>query len=104
MSFQFIILSVGITWLFNQCLKMLISGRPKIFFEHGGMPSSHTAFASALATAVGYVEGWTSPMFLITLGLVILILHSASKRHKPQEIGVGVLVGILGVTLFRLLL
>ena len=39
--------------------------RPKVVFETGGMPSSHSALVSALATGIGRTQGWDTPQFAI---------------------------------------
>ena len=72
--------------------------KKKAFFELGGMPSSHSAFVSALSTSVGLTEDFSSTIFLVTLGFSALIIHDAvhiRKHHKAKEVFIGVLIGII---------
>lgn len=39
----------------------------RLFNGNGGMPSSHTSFTFSLAMSVGYIEGFTSPLFAVAL-------------------------------------
>ncbi|MGC8487541.1 MAG: divergent PAP2 family protein [Clostridia bacterium] len=43
----------------------------------GGMPSSHSAMVTSLATAVGYVEGWHSALFAIVTVFALIVLYDA---------------------------
>jgi acid phosphatase family membrane protein YuiD len=95
------------------------------FFQCGGMPSSHSAVAAALATALGLDYGWSSPVFQISavLGSIVIydaftlrrmvgehsrilrelvrdraqqIPHLGEKMgHTPLEASIGVLCGVL---------
>ena len=44
----------------------------------GGMPSSHSAFVSALATSVAFVEGFGSVAFGISVVLALVIMYDAA--------------------------
>ncbi|WP_416826554.1 divergent PAP2 family protein [Ectobacillus polymachus] len=48
------------------------------FFSSGGMPSSHSSTVTALATAVGIVEGVNSSLFAITVIVSIIVMYDAS--------------------------
>jgi hypothetical protein len=43
----------------------------------GGMPSSHSAMVTSLATAVGYVHGWHSDLFAIVMVFALIVLYDA---------------------------
>lgn len=47
------------------------------FFEAGGMPSSHSAMVTALATASGLMYGWSSSLFTITAIFAIIVMYDA---------------------------
>jgi len=70
-------------WAFAQTLKVVlhfISHRRidfRLLVGTGGMPSSHTAFVSALATSIGLACGWNSPLYLVTLGFTIVVITDA---------------------------
>lgn len=75
-------------WVVAQCLKVLF-----IFIrEHkldlkrilgaGGMPSSHSAFVSSMAMAVGLTEGFYSATFAIAFVLAFIVMYDASGVRK----------------------
>jgi acid phosphatase family membrane protein YuiD len=83
-----IFLSALSSWFLAQILKScvaLVRKRPhtakeillNIFWTTGGMPSSHSAVVSALATSVGFVVGADSPLFFITLFYALLTFRDA---------------------------
>jgi len=49
----------------------------RLFVGTGGMPSSHVAFVTSIAFIMGFEAGWTSPTFMLTLGLSIIIITDA---------------------------
>lgn len=102
-----IVASVFSSWLINQLAKIAISKNKRKFFECGGMPSSHSAFVSALSTAVSITEGFGSAIFLITLAFSIIIIHDAvrvRKQHKVMDVIVGIAIGIAATLLINALL
>ena len=53
------------------------------FVGTGGMPSSHAAGVSALATSVGVTYGFDSAMFAVTLLFTLIVLFDAQGvRHS----------------------
>lgn len=55
-------------------------------FRCGGMPSSHSAVAAALATALGLDYGWTSPVFQTSAVLGgIVVYDSFTLRRTVGE-------------------
>ena len=44
----------------------------------GGMPSSHSALVSSLATGVGQTVGWSSPDFAIATIFAIIVMYDAA--------------------------
>jgi uncharacterized protein len=51
----------------------------------GGMPSSHSAMVSSLATVMGYQEGLGSPLFAMAIVLALIVMYDA--RGIRQESG-----------------
>jgi uncharacterized protein len=82
----FIVTALG--WLTACFLKILISKLKtgqfhfEKFFATGGMPSSHSAFASALTMGIGISEGFDSAVFGLSLGLTILTAVDAVGLRK----------------------
>jgi acid phosphatase family membrane protein YuiD len=78
-----IFITTFIAWAFAQTLKVLlhfVSHKKidfRLFVGTGGMPSSHTAFVSALATNIGLYCGWDSPIYLVTLAFTVIVITDA---------------------------
>lgn len=49
--------------------------------RYGGMPSAHTSFAFSMLTTVAYTEGFTSPLFVVTVVLAVIILDDALRMR-----------------------
>jgi hypothetical protein len=77
-----------LAWLVAQALKMIastIATRHLDFsrlVDTGGMPSSHTAFVSALATSVGLTQGFHSAEFAMALCFSLIILYDATNLRR----------------------
>ncbi|SIP89091.1 hypothetical protein SAMN05920897_101155 [Alkalispirochaeta americana] len=76
------------SWFLAQFLKMVIDyGRGKtrgsrdmvavFIWKTGGMPSSHSALVTGLATAIGFSQGGSSPLFVLSLFYGGLIIRDA---------------------------
>lgn len=71
-------------WAIAQLLKpffSLIQGKGLQFrylLGSGGMPSSHSAFVTALATAVALTAGFGSVAFGITFALALVVMYDAA--------------------------
>jgi hypothetical protein len=83
-----VFLSAFSSWFITQILKSLVAllrNRPRtaksillnLFWTTGGMPSSHSAVVSALATSVGFVQGVDTPLFIVTLFYALLTFRDA---------------------------
>lgn len=61
--------------------------RPSLVLSTGGMPSSHSAFVSAMLTAVGLVDGVHSTTFAIAFCLAAVVIYDAMgiRRHAGQH-------------------
>ncbi len=78
-----------IAWTIAQLIKVVIEivtnhrldlGR---LVSSGGMPSSHSAFVSALATTVGLIDGVGSVTFAISVIFASVVLYDAAGvRHS----------------------
>jgi acid phosphatase family membrane protein YuiD len=82
------LMAAMLAWLLAQLLKMTFSTIAtrrfdfSRFVDTGGMPSSHTAFVSSLATAVGLTEGWRSLMFAVVLSFALLVIYDATNLRR----------------------
>ncbi len=50
----------------------------RVLVETGGMPSSHSALVTTLATCVGQVQGWGSTEFAIATIFAIIVMYDAA--------------------------
>jgi len=119
------IIAVAVAWLCAQVLlKPLIESFkrsrfvPEAIWARGGMPSGHSALVGALCAAVAKVEGFSSPLFVVSLVFSLLVLYDAlvtrnvltrqadvlqslTKRrverifgHEPVEVVAGIVLGV----------
>jgi len=56
--------------------------RPKVIFETGGMPSSHSALVAALATGIGRTQGWDTPQFAIATVFAFIVMYDAAGIRR----------------------
>lgn len=50
----------------------------RVLVTTGGMPSSHSALVTALATGVGQTVGWASPEFAIATIFAVIVMYDAA--------------------------
>jgi len=67
----------------------------RLWFSAGGMPSSHAALVSAMATAVGLREGFTSTAFAISLIVALIVMYDAAGVRRAASIQARLLNQIL---------
>ncbi|MDR1931417.1 MAG: divergent PAP2 family protein [Spirochaetales bacterium] len=83
-----VFLSAFFSWFFAQLIKTIVEvsrGRnsssrdilASLVWRTGGMPSSHSALVTSLATSLGFVEGLSSPVFIFSLFYGILTIRDA---------------------------
>jgi uncharacterized protein len=77
-----VFLSAVLAWLGAQCIKLVLDLMQRnplegdFLLRSGGMPSSHSAFVSALTLSVYLLEGITTE-FIIALCLSIIVIADA---------------------------
>lgn len=77
-----------VSWFIAQALKVIISiiqnGKLDYhrFIGAGGMPSSHSALAMSLATAIGIEHGWDSTLFALSLVVALIIMYDAASLRR----------------------
>lgn len=83
-----IFVTVLVAWLIAQSAKVFLGVivekrfNFKWFVDTGGMPSSHAATVSALATAIGLRYGFKSSIFAVTLVFAWIILMDAQGFRR----------------------
>lgn len=89
-SKNYVVYAVLLAWLFAQILKVLLGiVREKRFnfmwfVGTGGMPSSHAAGVSALATSIGLYAGFNTPVFAMSLLFTIVVLFDAQGVRRAS--------------------
>ena len=54
----------------------------RVFVSTGGMPSAHTAMVCALATQVGLVCGFSSPLFAVAAAFASVVMFDAQSFRR----------------------
>lgn len=77
-----------IAWLSAQLIKVIsffVNNR-ELNFERligsGGMPSSHTSFVSALTISIWKAEGFSSPIFALSVVFSIIVMYDAAGIRR----------------------
>ncbi|MFC1984834.1 divergent PAP2 family protein [Chloroflexota bacterium] len=81
------------SWAIAQILKVIIIliRKKRLDMRYlvgsGGMPSSHSALVSALATSVALIEGWGSTAFGIAAMFAVVVIYDAAgvRRSVGQQ-------------------
>lgn len=77
------LVAAGVAFLLSQTLKVILyyfrDGELNLwhFCEAAGMPSTHSAMASAMTLSVGIVEGFASPSFALAVVFAIIVMYDA---------------------------
>jgi acid phosphatase family membrane protein YuiD len=83
-----ILLITLLVWVLAQTVKVLLGVIKekrfnfRWFIGTGGMPSSHAAGASALATSVGLEYGFNSPLFAVAASFAIVTMFDAQGVRR----------------------
>ena len=56
--------------------------RPSVLFETGGMPSSHSALVTGIASCVGLQLGFDHPAFAIAATFAFVVMYDASGIRR----------------------
>jgi hypothetical protein len=76
------------SWAIAQLLKIFVALAEKkpvdfrTLISTGGMPSSHSALVSALATSVAIVEGLDSTLFAISIVFALIVMYDAAGLRR----------------------
>jgi acid phosphatase family membrane protein YuiD len=83
-----ILMASLLAWFVAQVVKIIINAIVnKTFaierlFGDGGMPSGHSATVTAAAFMIGLTEGFTSPLFGLSLVFAIIVMHDATGVRR----------------------
>lgn len=83
-----VLLAGIVAWLIAQSLKMPIEYRRSrhwdwvLLLRAGGMPSSHSAFVSAVAYMVGLTAGFGTTIFGVAVALAAIVIYDATGIRR----------------------
>lgn len=86
-EFRYIIIPI-LVWFFIQTFKViydLVTTKQfnfKRILGAGGMPSSHSAVVTSLATMIGKSEGVTSPVFALSVIFACVVMYDAAGIRR----------------------
>ena len=89
-SKNYVFYSVVLAWFIAQTVKVILGAvrekrfNFKWFVGTGGMPSSHAAAVTALASSVGLYAGFHAPLFAVTLMFAIVVLFDAQGVRRSS--------------------
>lgn len=78
-----IVFICGIAWAIAQGLKILIRYRQihqfhwKLLWGSGGFPSAHSAFVTCLMLQIGFIEGFRTSIFALSLGFWAVVIYDS---------------------------
>ena len=78
------------TWFFIQLFKLiydLVTTKQfnfKRILGAGGMPSSHSAVVTSLATMIGKSQGIESPIFALSIIFAFVVMYDAAVLEEQQ--------------------
>ena len=77
-----------IAWFVAQVIKVItvLIAEKKFDFSRfvgsGGMPSSHSAFVTSLAVAIGFSSGFSSELFSVAAVLALIVMYDAAGVRR----------------------
>lgn len=83
-----IIFASIISWAIAQHIKIVLDIIAikkinwKLIFSSGGMPSSHSAFVSSLATMIGIDKGFDSDVFAVSFVIAFIVMYDAAGVRR----------------------
>ena len=90
-----------IAWAIAQSIKFLVelifrrNLNLRLLISASGMPSSHTALVTALATGVAMREGTGSSIFLVALAFALIVMYDAAGVRRAAMIQARILNQII---------
>lgn len=80
-----ILLVALLSWFIAQLIKLILTlvNEHKLDFHKlmssGGMPSSHSSFATAMAVGIGQVHGYDNALFAIAIVFSFVVMYDAAN-------------------------
>ena len=82
------VLSCLLAQFFKIIFNFFSTGEMKfgIMFETGGMPSSHSALITGVASGIGFELGFDSSIFALAVAIALIVMYDASGVRKSAGI------------------
>ncbi|MDP2965540.1 MAG: divergent PAP2 family protein [Pelolinea sp.] len=87
-----VLLAAVLAWTIGQFLKApldyVLNKRWNwgIILSPGGMPSSHTALVTSVTLAIGFQEGFASPLFALSFAIGMIVVYDAAGVRRQAGI------------------
>jgi len=81
---NYVLITAVIAWGVAQLLKLPTAYLKthkwhwSLFFSAGGMPSSHSALISSTTLAIGFFQGFGTPLFALALAIGMIVVYDAA--------------------------
>jgi len=81
---NYVLITALIAWTLAQVFKLPTAYLKthewhwSLFFSAGGMPSSHSALISSTTLAIGFFQGFGSPLFALALAIGMIVVYDAA--------------------------
>lgn len=92
------LLATVLAQVFKVILVLLTERRLALdrLLETGGMPSSHSAAVMGLATSLGALYGWASPLFAIAMVFGSIVMYDATGIRRAAGIQAELINELVG--------
>ncbi|MEG0767031.1 MAG: divergent PAP2 family protein [Clostridia bacterium] len=83
-----VLITAAMGWFVAQLMKVVLvwcTGKKldiSRMVGSGGMPSSHSAFTTALMMAIGFQEGFGSPLFALSAVFALVVMYDAAGVRR----------------------
>jgi acid phosphatase family membrane protein YuiD len=59
----------------------------RLLISAGGMPSSHSALVTGVSAAIGFTQGFDSPIFAVAIVVALIVIYDATgvRRHAGDH-------------------
>lgn len=89
---NYVLITTLIAWTLAQLLKLPTAYLKNhqwhwsLIFSAGGMPSSHSALISSATLAIGFFQGFGSPLFALALAIGMIVVYDATGIRQQAGI------------------
>jgi acid phosphatase family membrane protein YuiD len=87
-----VLIAAVLAWVIGQFLKFpleyVLNKRWNwgVIFSAGGMPSSHSSLMTAVSLTIGLQEGFSSPLFALSVAISMIVVYDAAGVRRQAGI------------------